>query len=185
MAFGQGRTPREKTRDRRNSQLLATAEATLFLVAPDNGLGTDSQGRITISLGDGLAISTGDIVVDLDSDPGLEFNSGDLRVKIKADGGVVRDGDGLSLSAATTTVIGGVQQAEARADSTQNSLTLTTVTDPADTPADADALRDDLVANALSELQTRDGELETAVETLAGEFNDLLAKLRTAGVLNT
>jgi hypothetical protein len=89
-----------------------------------------------------------------------------------------------------------VKQATARADSGETAVTLTavttTVTDPADAPADADALRDDLVANALSEIETalgnlstRDGELETSVETLATEFNDLLAKLRTAGVLNT
>jgi hypothetical protein len=102
----------------------------------------------------------------------------------------------LSIDSATTAAEGVVKQATARADSGETAVTLTavttTVTDPADAPADADALRDDLVANALSEIETalgnlstRDGELETSVETLATEFNDLLAKLRTAGVLNT
>lgn len=84
--------------------------------------------------------------------------------------------------------------AAARADSAQNAITLTAVssavTDPADAPATVDALRDDLVANALNEIETalgnlatRDTELETAIETLAGEFNDLLAKLRTSGAI--
>jgi hypothetical protein len=116
------------------------------------------------------------LVVDLAAtNPGLEFDgSGDLQVKVKASSGLTVDSDGLQVTAAT-----------ARADSSQNAITLTSVTDPADAPADADALRDDLVANALAELQTRDGELETAIETLAGEFNDLLSKLRTANLLDT
>jgi hypothetical protein len=116
------------------------------------------------------------LVVDLAAtNPGLEFDgSGDLQVKVKASSGLTVDSDGLQVTAAT-----------ARADSSQNAITLTSVTDPADAPADADALRDDLVANALAELQTRDGELKTAIETLAGEFNDLLSKLRTANLLDT
>jgi hypothetical protein len=106
------------------------------------------------------------------------------------------DAAGGGIIAAAGASRGGVLIAEARADSSQNAITLTsvttTVTDPADSPADADALRDDLVANAINEIETalgnlstRDGELETAIETLAGEFNDLLAKLRTSGALTT
>lgn len=41
-----------------------------------------------------------------------------------------------------------------------------TVTDPGDTPADADALRDDLVANTLPDLFTDLNALRTAVENL-------------------
>ena len=46
-----------------------------------------------------------------------------------------------------------------------------TITMPADTPADADALRDDLVTNAPTEIQTK--------------INDLLAELRQSGVIAT
>jgi hypothetical protein len=154
-------------------------------IPADGGLARDSSG-LSVVVGPGLEIDgSNQVTVDLATDPGLEFNSDDLRVKIKTDGGVVRDSDGLSIAAATTTVRGGVLKAAARTDSSQNAVTLTSTTDPADTPADADALRDDLVANVLPTYASRDGELETAVETLAGEFNDLLSKLRTAGVLNT
>jgi hypothetical protein len=54
------------------------------------------------------------------------------------------------------------------------------ITDPADTPADADALRDDLVTNALS-------EIASALDALGAEFNtkfnDLLDKLQAAGLM--
>jgi len=148
-----------------------------------------------------ISLSSGVLALDLATDPGLENSSGALQVKIKAASGVIRDADGLSidataLAAATEADKGVVNQSAARVDSGEDTVTLTSVTtsitDPADTPATADALRDDLVTNALSEigtalgaLATRDTENETAIETLATEFNDLLAKLRTAGILNT
>jgi hypothetical protein len=54
------------------------------------------------------------------------------------------------------------------------------ITDPGDAPADADALRDDLVANALS-------EIASALDALGAEFNtkfnDLLDKLQAAGLM--
>ena len=71
-----------------------------------------SAGIVTITsryptMGAGLAVQSGDeIKVDLFTDSGLQFaaapggsfaDSG-LRVKIKADGGITRDGDGLSLT---------------------------------------------------------------------------------------
>ena len=179
---GQVRTPRTNARLRRNSSRLAT-EAEF------------------VGVGQVIALDEGVLVVVLDTDPGLENNSGALRVKIKAASGIVRDADGLSvdvtvLAAATEADKGVVNQSAARVDSGEDTVTLTgvttAITDPADTPATADALRDDLVTNALSEigtalgnLATRDTENETAIETLATEFNDLLAKLRTAGILNT
>jgi hypothetical protein len=102
----------------------------------------------------------------------------------------------LEVANATATVTGAVLKSAARADSSQNAITLTgvttSVTDPGDSPANVDALRDDLVANTIPDIEgdmanlaTRDTELETAVETLATEFNDLLAKLRTSGALTS
>jgi len=163
-------------------------------LATDPGLEFDG-GELRVKADPPVMRTASGVGLSLDTDPGLEVDSNNLRVKIKAAGGVTRDSDGLSLTAAGTSQIGGVQQAAARADSGQDTVGLssvtTSVTDPADAPANADALRDDLVANALAEIEaalgnlsTRDGELKTAIETLATEFNDLLAKLRTAGVLN-
>lgn len=48
-------------------------------------------------------------------------------------------------------------------------------TDPADAPATADALRDDLVANTIPSLEARDAELESAI-------NDIRARLTAAGI---
>jgi len=45
------------------------------------------------------------------------------------------------------------------------------ITMPSDSPADADALRDDLVSNALAEIETK--------------INDLLAELREAEIIDT
>ncbi len=44
------------------------------------------------------------------------------------------------------------------------------ITDPGDAPADADALRDDLVANAIP-------EIESALDALGGKINDILLRL--------
>ena len=52
------------------------------------------------------------------------------------------------------------------------SLSLATLTDPADTPADADALRDDLVANTIPSQEARNASIQTAV-------NAILAAMRT------
>lgn len=73
-----------------------------------------------------------------------------------------------------------------------------TITDPADSPATADALRDDLVANAISEIRTTLGNQKTALDTLEGtsiqeirdsiegikaKINGVLAAMRTAGMM--
>lgn len=51
-----------------------------------------------------------------------------------------------------------------------------TLTMPADTPATADALRDDLVANVLAEVQT-------ALDALGTTINEIVAALESAGML--
>jgi hypothetical protein len=70
------------------------------------------------------------------------------------------------------------------------------ITDPADTPATADALRDDLVANALSEIgvhladhkaaidtleSTSIGEIRDCIEGIQAKVNGILAAMRAAG----
>lgn len=62
--------------------------------------GTLSQERVFVA-GDGIAGSDAagnyTLAVDLASDPGLEISGAKLRAKVKSLGGVVRDGDGLSV----------------------------------------------------------------------------------------
>jgi hypothetical protein len=53
-----------------------------------------------------------------------------------------------------------------------------TITDPADTPADADALRDDLVANTIP-------SIESALDALGAKVNAILVALENPGLLAT
>lgn len=55
-------------------------------------------------------------------------------------------------------------------------LSSTNLPNPTDTPVDADALRDDLVTNTLTSIQTQTTALETKV-------NAILTALRSAGVI--
>lgn len=57
-----------------------------------------------------------------------------------------------------------------------NASTSHAITDPADTPATADALRDDLVTNTVP-------AIETALNTLGGKLNGLIAALESYGLL--
>lgn len=56
--------------------------------------------------------------------------------------------------------------------------TMTAITDPADTPADADALRDDLVTNTIPSIENNLADLQAKV-------NAILAALRTANIIAT
>lgn len=55
---------------------------------------------------------------------------------------------------------------------------MTAITDPADTPADADALRDDLVANVIPTIAAN-------LTNLQAKVNAILAALRTANIIAT
>jgi len=198
---GQVREPRQDPRARRNSQNLSALVS--FIGSPS--VVSLEDGVLVITIGDGLDDTGDTLVVDLASDPGLEFSSGDLRVKIKASGGVVRDSDGLSLSAATESVAGAVllqglvADAEVLSDSsggTSGSGTIAAVgidvTDPGDAPADADALRDDLVDNTIPSIETELSNLRNAVATLAAystdledKINEMIAAQKTALQMNT
>lgn len=52
------------------------------------------------------------------------------------------------------------------------------VTDPADTPASADALRDDLVANTIPSIEAELTAIRNNQETLLEKYNELLEALR-------
>lgn len=59
---------------------------------------------------------------------------------------------------------------------TSGGNTIAAITNPADAPATADILRDDLVANTIP-------TIKNAIATLAAKYNSLLTKLKTADVV--
>lgn len=68
----------------------------------------------------------------------------------------------------------------------------TSITAPADTPADADVLRDDLVANTLPSIEGELSNLRNAVATLSAyctglenKINEMLAAQKTASQMST
>lgn len=124
-AFGQDRTPGEDVRVRRNSQSWQDEQN---LVTASGAIGVDqasgalfvrivaplqiTSNSIGIDLGDGLAVDTDQLVVDLATNPGLEFNTGDLRIALDSDPGLALAAGGLSVSLAADsglTKVGGLQ----------------------------------------------------------------------------
>lgn len=77
-------------------------------VTAGDGLISPSANELAVNPGDGIANVTDRVTVDLETDPGLEFNgatpNGKLRAKVKALGGVIRDADGLSVSVDGVTI---------------------------------------------------------------------------------
>jgi hypothetical protein len=94
-------------------------------------------------------------------------------------------GDALDHDGTTVGLYGTapVAQAAAIADLTDSTGgvandTIAAIPDPANTPADADTLRDDLVANALPAIRN-------AVADLAAKVNAILAAIRGIGIIDT
>lgn len=108
-AFGQDRTPREDVRPRRNSQRWSSdfeivAPGGGLLINPDGTLAVSvsgpiiiTAGALTLDPGDGLAIVSDQIVIDLATDSGLAFTGGDLAVSLAANSGLTTVG-GLQLT---------------------------------------------------------------------------------------
>lgn len=84
-----------------------------------------------------------------------------LTVPLKASFGITSDAGGLSLN----------QQINI-----SNLSTSTSITDPADTPADADTLRDDIVANTIP-------DIESTLDDHATKINAILALLLAAEIM--
>jgi hypothetical protein len=199
---GQDRAPRAPVRERRNADNLATNPE---FTAPGEVIQVDGDVVFVLVLADagGLANDDGELIVLLATNPGIEFDEG-LRVKVKANGGVTRDADGLSIAEATDAVRGGVLRQVLQADvpvladnsgGTSGAGTIAavgvTITAPGDAPADADALRDDLVTNTIPSIETELSALRNAIATLAAyatvledKINAMLAAQITAGQMN-
>ena len=90
---------------------------------------------------------------------------------------IANDADGLNIPTGEGYKVNGTQVVTDQ-QAVEGNVTSGAITDPADAPADADALRDDLVANAIAEI----GANFTALDT---KINNLLAKLRTHGLIDT
>ena len=113
-----------------------------------------SAGLTITDDGDG----TMSITVKVKADSGLTIDASGLQTVLKTGFGVIVDADGLQLK----------QQANI-ADASESH----TITDPADSPATADALRDDLVTNAIP-------EIEGALDALGAKINAILALVLAA-----
>ncbi len=77
-----------------------------WVFSNDGVSSTDFGTGAGVSGGDGIDVTAGVISADLAADPGLEFATALLRAKIKANGGVVRDSDGLSIDISESAVAG-------------------------------------------------------------------------------
>lgn len=86
-------------------------------------------------------------------------------------------GGGLGITV-TDDLDGTVTIAIKQQDHISNASAAHSITDPADSPANADALRDDLVANAIP-------DIEAALDALGAKINLILTALETAEVLKT
>jgi hypothetical protein len=85
----------------------------------------------------------------------------------------VAGGDGITIvDDADGTITVNVNQQTHIADASASHA----ITDPGDTPASADILRDDLVANAIP-------DIEAALDALGSKVNSILSALETAGIL--
>lgn len=206
---GQIRLPRADSRARRNSTNLASQ---VDFLDPNEVIDLTPAGKFTVNLDEdgGLVVTSGELGIDLIASSGLTLSASGLGVDVQ--GVLAIDASGvklnfntaglsdvagvLTLDPATSGNIGGVKQGGSVADTTANAVTLTsvstTVTDPADAPVDADALRDDLVANALAEIRTalgnlatRDTELESAIENAGTILNALISRLESSGAIAT
>ena len=117
-----------------------------------------TSGRITVTNdGDGTITLT----VPLVSTGGIESDANGLKAKLNTTGGIDSDADGLTLKQQTNV---------------SNASTSHSVTDPADTPATADALRDDLVANAIP-------DIESSLDALGTKINSILSLLLASEIM--
>ena len=176
-----------------------------ILLPASSGLQTLAGGlSVLLPANSGLQTAAGGLSILLNATPGLEISTG-LRIKQPANSGLTVDSTGLFLALATTTVKGGVLKAALIADQavltdnsggTSGAGTIAAigiaVTDPADTPVDADALRDDLVANTIPSIETELSNLRNAVATLAAynntvkdKINAILLGQKNAGQMST
>ena len=124
-------------------------------------VGGDDVLTLSLSSTGGLEKSSSAVKVKAASTGGIKTDSNGTAVKIKASSGLTSDADGLQNKKQAHIV---------DAEDTH------AITDPADSPASADALRDDLVANTIP-------EIKAALDALGAKLNALLLALETGEIL--
>ena len=97
----------------------------------------------------------------------LEIGSGDLVTQ-----------QSIALVTGKSIKVNGNQIISDQQSAITDASTSHSITDPADSPADVDALRDDLVANTMP-------DIESKLDSLGTTLNSILAILRTHGLINT
>jgi hypothetical protein len=144
------------------SGLAVDADGLQTVIKAASGLKVDADGLQTvIKAASGLAVDADGLQTVIKAASGLAVDADGLQTVIKSASGLKVDADGLQLK----------QQAHIA-----DAATAHAITDPADTPADADALRDDLVTNTIP-------AIESGLDALGTKINSLLAALETAEVL--
>jgi len=152
----------------------------LIHLSSTGGLQVGGTSGISIKLASnsGLQVDINGISILLDTNPGLQLGAGGIKLKVYADHGLALDANGLSVALKSGYGIDvdadGLKLKKQAHEA--DASTSHTITDPADSPASADALRDDLVANTIP-------SIESALNSLGTKINNILAKLEAAEVV--
>ena len=139
-----------------NERIGGLGEGDVFTInSADNCL------ELNLSTDGGLEKSSSKLQIKIVATGGLQTSTAGLAAKLKAAYGIDVDADGLKLKKQTHS---------------EFCETVHAITDPADTPASADALRDDLVANTIP-------SIEAALNDIGTHVNAIIAKLQMAEIL--
>jgi hypothetical protein len=189
--------------DVRDTSLSLTAAGIGVVLRTNAGLNISSGVGILLPANSGLQTLSGGLSILLNAtNPALSLTGG-LNVLLNGTS-LTKGASGLSVSAATLTVAAGVKMNALLADlavltdnsgGTSGNGTIAAigiaVTDPADAPVDADALRDDLVLNTIPSIETELAKLRNAVATLAAysttiedKINAIFAGEKTSGQMS-
>ena len=142
---------------------------TISITNTNGGLTLQANGTGKIAITPKLSVDN----IDLDGNTISTTNAnGDLNLEPNGTGDVVTTKT-LKHSGSTLGFFG--KTPASQASHILNATASHTITDPADTPATADALRDDLVANALP-------EITSALDALGSKINSVILVLERHGL---
>jgi hypothetical protein len=144
--------------------VFSVGEDDILVVNVGDGIEkTGNKLSVTEDPAGGVTVATAGVAVKPDPAGAIAVAAAGISVKKKTGYGIDSDAAGLMLK----------QQAHE-----VNASVAHSITDPADSPATADALRDDLVINTIP-------AIEQALNDLGTKINNLLTKLETAEILKT
>lgn len=158
----------------------------------DDGLRkVNSELALKLSAVGGMQVSSNGLKIKIKTDGGLQtdaeglsftgtitFNNTGLKIKDTDASHVltIKPGSDLTGNKTLTVITGDADRTFTLASTHIDDASAShTITDPADTPITADALRDDLVTNTIP-------SIETALNNLGTKINDILTRLENAGI---